>query len=162
MLRTQGLARGEKHVTGTSSSPTSSSASRVALAAIIGGLCIRLVQAELLSLAAWRTVRLLVADSSISARMACRSSDAEITGNSKTSTHPRVSKHCNDVTQRFCWVPGPHRHSQYAGSASNTHARLSSSSMFRNQHFAIMFRHQVFAITTEWNGKVPRIRIPPN
>ena len=49
---------------------------------------------------ACRTARLLVADSSISVRIACRSSVAEITGNSNTSTHPSASRNCNEVTRR--------------------------------------------------------------
>ncbi len=76
-----------------SSSPTSGIVRQKALAANAGGPCSRLTHAERVSVAAWRTARLLLADSSISARIACRSSEAEITGNSRTSTHPNASKH---------------------------------------------------------------------
>ncbi len=79
--------------------PNFLSTSHTALAARAGGPCSRLAQAEFFSLPACRTVRLLVADSSISARMACRSSEAEITGNNRTSAHPRASKHCSEVTR---------------------------------------------------------------
>ena len=61
-------------------------------------------------------------ESSISARMASRSSEAEITGKSRTSAHPRASRHCSEVTLRTNRDPPLRRHSQYAGSASSSHA----------------------------------------
>jgi len=42
---------------------------------------------------------------SISVRMACRSSVAEITGNSSTSTQPSASRHCNALTLAQCPRP---------------------------------------------------------
>jgi hypothetical protein len=84
----------------------------------------RLSQPELLSLAVWHTVRLLTEESSISVCLACKSSEAEITGNSRTSRHPRDARHWSELNLRV-----PRRHSQYAGSASSSHARLSSSSI---------------------------------
>ena len=75
-------------ITETSSSLTSGATSRTALATAAGAPCSRLTQPEFLSLPACRTVRLLMEESSISARIACRSSEAEITGNNRTSAHP--------------------------------------------------------------------------
>jgi hypothetical protein len=129
----QCFATGDKETTETSSSPTSRSAGCVAAAAIAGGLCRRLIQAEFLSPPAWRAVHLLEADSSISARIACRSSEAEITGNNRTKPHPRISEHCSGVTVHFWRALAPPRHSQYAGTASNIHARLSNSSTLRDK-----------------------------
>jgi hypothetical protein len=70
-----------------------------------------LTQADPFSLAACRTVRLLDADSSISARIACKSSVAEITGNSRTSAHPSANKHCNGLGL-LAVDPALRRHSQ--------------------------------------------------
>lgn len=54
-------------------------------------------QVDALSPAFWQMLRLLRGDSSISARIACKSSVAEITGNRITSMHPRESRHCRDL-----------------------------------------------------------------
>jgi hypothetical protein len=107
-----GLDETNQRTTPTSSNSTSGATSHTAFATGAGAPCIRLTQAELLSTLAWRTVRLLVADSSISARIACRSSEAEITGNSKTSTHPSASKHCSGVILRASRASVSRRHSQ--------------------------------------------------
>jgi hypothetical protein len=96
------------------------------IVAATAGLCPRLTEPEVLSLPASRTARLLTTESSISSRIACRSSVAEITGNSKTSTHASASKHCSPLARR---PPAARRHSQYPGSAKNTHARLSNNSI---------------------------------
>ena len=98
------------------------------LTANAGGPCSRFTQAECFSLPVCRTARLL-ADSSISARIACRSSVAEITGNSSTTVHASASKHCSAVTLCAARALAPRRHSQHAGNSSNTHARLSNSSI---------------------------------
>src|ERR1700689_743190 len=63
-----------------------------------GGVCN--LPADALSLLACRTVRLLAGDSSISARMAQRSSVAETTGKRTTSMNPRASRHCRDLNLR--------------------------------------------------------------
>src|SRR5580700_1009622 len=97
------------------------------LAAKAGGLCN--FQAETLSLLAWRTLRLLAGDSSISLRMARRSSVAETTGKRMTRTQPKASRHCSGVNLRPAEGVLEPRHSQQAGNASSSHARLSSSSM---------------------------------
>ncbi len=110
--KSQGPVSGVKHATETSSRPASGAASHTALATTAGGPCSRFTQAEFLSLPACRTVRLLLADSSISARIACKSSDAEITGNSRTSTHPSASKHCSAVIRRPSRDLASRRHSQ--------------------------------------------------
>lgn len=62
-----------------------------------GGFCSRVCGTGLLSFPPARMLRLLVGDSSISARMACRSSVAEMTGKSKTNAQPKASRHCNEV-----------------------------------------------------------------
>jgi hypothetical protein len=84
----------------------------------------RLSPPEFLSLAAWHTVPLLTEESSISVRIACKSSEAEITGNSRTSRHPIDARHWSELNLRV-----PRRHSQYAGSANSSHTRLSNSSI---------------------------------
>ncbi len=64
-----------------------------------GGVCN--FQADALSLLGSRMVRLLEGDSSISARMARRSSVAETTGKRTTSMHPKASRHCRELTLRL-------------------------------------------------------------
>ena len=128
-LRTRGLDSGDSCTSEPSNTRTSRTGIQLALATIAGGPCSRLTQAEVLSLPVWRTVRLLMEESSISARMACRSSEAEITGNSRTSTHAKASKNCSAVTRRSRRAAAPRRHSQYPGNPNNTHARLSNSSI---------------------------------
>src|ERR1035437_10594306 len=99
----------------------------LAVAANAGGLCH--FQAEALSLLACRMVRLLAGDSSISLRMARRSSVAETTGKRMTSMHPRTSTHCKAVNLRTSEEVLEPCHNQKSGTAKNSHARLSSNSM---------------------------------
>ncbi len=129
ICKPQGLASGDKEITKILSRVVSKTGSQAAPAAIAAGPCTWLTPAESLPVAACRRARLLLADSSISALIACRSSEAEITGNNRTSTHPRASRHCGGLAMRGERVVVPRRHTQYAGRASNTHARLSRSSM---------------------------------
>ena len=69
-----------------------------ALATIAGGACSRLTPgSEFFSPPPARTARLFVPGSSTSQRIACTSSVAEITGNSRISTQPSASRHCNAV-----------------------------------------------------------------
>jgi len=77
----------------------------------------------------WLTLRFPQEDSSISARIACRSSVAETTGKSTTRAHPKAKMHCAEVILRRAWRHRESRHRQYAGTASNNHARLSSNSI---------------------------------
>jgi len=98
-----------------------------AVAAKAGGFCHR--QAKALSLLARRMVRLLAGDSSISLRMAQRSSVAETTGKRMTSMHPSASTHCKAVNLRTSEEVLEPCHNQKAGTAKNSHARLSSNSM---------------------------------
>jgi len=77
----------------------------------------------------WQTWRLVDGDSSISARMARRSSVAEMTGKRTTSTQPRESRHWRVVSRRPAMAPLETRHSQKAGKAKSSQARLSSSSI---------------------------------
>src|ERR1039458_2583656 len=107
--------------------PRSLTIRELAVAANAGGLCH--FQAEALSLLACRMVRLLAGDSSISLRMARRSSVAETTGKRMTSMHPKASRHCSAVNLLPAETVLQLRHSQKAGSAKSSHARLSSSSM---------------------------------
>jgi hypothetical protein len=85
-------------------------------------------QAEGLSPLLWQKLRLPMGDSSISVRIACRSSVAETTGKRITSRHARAIRHWIELTLRRNWTPFEFRHSQQAGKASSNHARLSSSS----------------------------------
>lgn len=80
-----------------------------------------------LSVVAWWKLRLLAGDSSMSARMERRSSVAEMTGKSTTSMQLKASSDLIDDDER--WARAERRHSQQAGSASNSQARLSKSSM---------------------------------
>jgi len=84
---------------------------------------------EALSALFWPTLRFVEGDSSISARMARRSSVAEITGKSTTSMQARESRHCKAVSLRPAAAPLEPRHSQKAGKAKSSQARLSSSSI---------------------------------
>jgi hypothetical protein len=144
--QTHGLVNRAKPVIAISRCPASGAGSHTALAINAGGPCSRFTHAECLSPPATRTARLLVEDSSISARIACKSSEAEITGNSRTSTHPNVSKHCNELMRRATRASAPRRHSQYPGTASSTHARLSSSSMHQT-YYSITQRNASLAET---------------
>jgi len=57
-------------------------------------------------------LRLLTGDSSISARMACKSSVADITGNNRTSTQPKANKHCSEEKPRLRFAGIELRHSR--------------------------------------------------
>ena len=67
------------------------------------------LQSDALSPLLWRRLRLLAGDSSISARIARKSSVAETTGKRMAKTHPRASKHCKELNPREILRP---RHSQ--------------------------------------------------
>src|SRR5208282_5557347 len=103
--------------------------------ATAGRLCQRLCETEAFSPADWQTLRLLGDDSSISARMACRSSEAEITGNSRTITQPRTQRKMNGCgVELFARPPARveqnrRRHSKYAGNSSDSQQRLRKSSI---------------------------------
>ena len=60
----------------------------------------------------WPILRLLTGDSSISARMARRSSVAEMTGKRITSMHPRANRHWTAVNRRAAGVLLQLRHSK--------------------------------------------------
>jgi len=101
-----------------------------------GAACSRVFARDDLSVLACRMLRLLAGDSSVSVRMASRSSLAEITGNNMTSRHPRASTHCKEPNG---WsVPSllDLRQSQQAGKASSSHARFSSNSIEENDNLA--------------------------
>ncbi len=89
-----------------------------------GGVCH--FPADGLSWAEARTLRLLAGDSSISERIARRSSVAETTGKRMTKRQPKARKHCNEVELRAVLR---RRHKPQAGSASNSQSRLSNNSM---------------------------------
>ena len=74
-------------------------------------------------------LRLLVGLSSISARMARRSSVAETTGKRITNAHARQKIPCNALTLRLPGVRTDSRHSHNAGIASSSQLRFSRSSM---------------------------------
>jgi hypothetical protein len=114
-----------------------------ALAAKAGGFCHR--QAKALSLLARRMVRLLAGDSSISLLMARRSSVAETTGKRMTSMHPRASTHCTAVNLRTSEDALEPCHNQKAGTANNSHARLSSNSIRKDGREKRPFRVTSFS-----------------
>jgi len=74
-------------------------------------------------------LRLLVCDSSISARIARRSSVAETTGKRRTSAAARANMPCKAENRRCPRAPLAPRQSQKAGIASSSQLRLSSSSI---------------------------------
>jgi len=94
-----------------------------------GGVCNRLFQTEALSLLPWRMLRLLAGDSSISARIACTSSVADMTGKRTTSAQPSASQHCKEADLSFRQMRVDPRNAVYAASASSSQIRLSSSSI---------------------------------
>src|SRR5208337_988977 len=124
--------RGKNGCKGT---PLESAASEIVEAgpSRAGGICALEFQRGLLSPPACRMLRLLSGDSSISVRMAMRSSLAEITGKSITSRQPRASRHCRELNVCSARALLELRHSQYAVTASSSHARLSKSSINKGQ-----------------------------
>src|SRR5271165_1155225 len=102
----------DKAITWETSWNSAPRANGITVPSIAGGVCKRLFQGEALALVAWRRLRLLAGVSSISVRMARRSSVAEITGKSTTSTHPKASRHCSELKLRSAWLVRVLRHSQ--------------------------------------------------
>jgi len=112
-----------------------------------GRFCPEPCQAQAFCPAVWQTVRLPGENSSISARMACKSSLAEITGNRRTSAQPRTqTKTSGDAVRvlvRPSWVRSspPHerlrwRHSRQAGTSSDNQQRLRKSSIRNGEGFS--------------------------
>ena len=93
MVGMVGVGGTEKAVTGTTRHCSWRVGKEIDAASRIGCEC----HADTLSPAFWQMLRLLSGDSSISARIACKSSVAETTGNKITSMHPRESRHCRDL-----------------------------------------------------------------
>jgi hypothetical protein len=124
---------------GGSCLPSPTSPSEVAAETTAGRFCQRLCQTEALSPAVWETLRLPGEDSSISARMACRSSEAEITGNNRTNTQPRAQRKTTGRTDGLCaefFAGRPEtaanvlrRHRRQAGKSSESQQRLRKSSI---------------------------------
>ena len=106
--RTNGAAGNSKRTTLKSCQPSRPGAKTENAAIAAGEFCPRLCQLEVRSVPAWRT-RLLAPDSSISARMACKSSVAETTGKSMIKAQARASRHGQGPRSRFCVL---RRHSQ--------------------------------------------------
>jgi hypothetical protein len=121
---TAGAASTNKCRVGKACQPWVHTIKELAITASAGGFCH--FQAEGFSFPVCRTLRLPSGDSSISARMARRSSVAETTGKRTTSMHPKANKQCRELTLREGLRP---HHSHQAGTASNSQARLSSSSI---------------------------------
>jgi len=83
-----------------------------------------------LSLTVCLTTRFDGPDSSISCRIACRSSVAEITGNSSIRTQPKSTKERIPPKHRQSLVQTDScRHIQMAGNANISHRRLSANSI---------------------------------
>jgi len=99
----------------------------------------RLCPTEVFSPPTWQTARLQGEDSSISARMACRSSLAEITGNSRTRAQPRTQKNVSGGTDDpliRLQAPGGTtrcRHNRKAGANRDSQQRLRKSSIPNGQ-----------------------------
>ncbi len=132
-------ATGAKSETEKSSSRTSRIRRGDTAATTAGRLCQRQFPTEALSPAHWQTPRLPGENSSISARMACRSSEAEITGNNRTNTHPRAQRNTSGRTDGLfaeSSARGPEtteqlrrRHNNHAGSNRESQQRLRKSSI---------------------------------
>src|SRR5271156_5985167 len=133
--RIEGAAGTERATAKNSCQPSLLSPSGAVIATIAGRSCQGLCQTEAFSSAAWQTLRLHGEDSSISARMACKSSLAEITGNSRTNTQPRTQrKMSGEAAGLFARPSGVVeevrcRHSRYAGSSRDNQQRLRKSSI---------------------------------
>jgi len=93
MVGMVGVGGTENDVTGTTRHSSWRIGKEIDAATRIGCEC----HADTLSPAFWQMLRLLRGDSSISARIACKSSVAETTGNKITNMHPRESRHCRDL-----------------------------------------------------------------
>jgi hypothetical protein len=95
--------------------------------------------------AQWQVCRKARSDSSISGRMACRSSLAEITGNSRTSAQPRTQKKMSgDDAGLSIELPARLRaaieklrcrQSRYPGNSKDSQQRLRKSSIPNTQVF---------------------------
>src|ERR1700727_3298155 len=83
----------------------STAVKKIALPETAAGLCHPAWSSGLLSVLACRRLRSLAGDSSISARIARKSSVAEITGKRITSTHPSASRHCAELNRRVALRP---------------------------------------------------------
>jgi hypothetical protein len=95
-----------------------------------GGVDESCTQREPLSLLTCRRLLLEGLDSSISGRIACKSSVAETTGKSRIRMQPSASRQDRELKRAADWAdPACRRHSQYAGSASISQNRLRISSM---------------------------------
>lgn len=135
---------GERGRVKDSSRPMLVSPIEVAVLITAGRFWQRLCQPEAFSTVDWQTLRLPGEDSSISARMACRSSVAEITGNRRISTPPRAQTNTSGHTAGlFAGLPVPFRrcHSSHAGSSREIQQRLRKSSI-QNARVSPTRQHQ--------------------
>ena len=130
--RIDGAAGIERGRVKSSSRRSLMSPSEAVVATIAGRFCQRLCQTEAFSPAAWQILRLPGEHSSISARIACRSSVAEITGNNRTNAQPRAQMKTSGRTAGVSVAEVEairRRHSRYAGSNSDSQQRLRKSSI---------------------------------
>jgi len=79
---------------------------------------------------------LLELDSSISGRMAWRSSLAEITGNNKKTVHTSETRHCIERRCRLRIASRCRRHMQKAGRNSKSQQKLRKGSIFKTMQVA--------------------------
>ena len=118
-----------------SSRPTLVSLIEAEVAITAGRLWQRLCQTEAFSTAAWQTLRLPGEDSSISARIACRSSLAEITGKRRINAQPKAQTNTSGHTAGL--FAGLHEaaeevrrhHNSHAGSSRESQQKLRKSSI---------------------------------
>jgi hypothetical protein len=144
MRRERGGPRPEQRIDGATGSNRDTekiscfsivNASAAVLATIAGRFCQRLCHTEAFSPHACETLRLPGEDSSISARMACRSSEAEMTGNSRTRAQPRAQMKTSGRTARpSVRLPEPdeenrRRHNNHPGANKDSQQRLRKSSI---------------------------------
>jgi hypothetical protein len=133
--RVEGATGTERGTVKSSHRPSPMGPSETVVATTAGRFCQGLYQTEAFSTTAWQTPRLPGEDSSISARMACKSSLAEITGKSRTSAQPRTQRKTSGEGAGLFARPfrlGEAfrcRHSKQAGTSSDSQQRLRKSSI---------------------------------
>jgi hypothetical protein len=121
------------------------------------------LDAETFSWLARRVVRLMAGDSSISFRMARRSSVAETMGKRMTSSHPKASTHCRGVNLRPTVAVLEPRHNQRASSANSSHARFSNNSLEKcggRQPGKVFQKHQILVNLTSVSPNIRQARNP--
>jgi hypothetical protein len=156
--RIEGARSTERGTVRNSCQPSLLSPKEGVMAIMAGRSCQGLVQTEAFVTAAWQTLRLHGEDSSISARMACKSSLAEITGNSRTNTQPRTHRKMSGEDAGLFARPSGLveevrcRHNIYAGSSRDTQQRLRKSSIANSGFFGKIDHEHNGATASVYSG----------